>query len=75
MLAGILNISPIALLTPEIEDPDAEVLMSGTHSARAETMYLWLRGERSLADDKLDDFEREAFRRTSNPVWTYKEVR
>lgn len=70
--AAAMAVSPLALLTPEIEDPDAEVILSGTSYERAEDMYLWLRGDRSLTDEMLDDYERETFRRTSNPIWTYK---
>lgn len=70
--AAAMSVSPLALLTPEIEDPDAEVILSGTSYERAEDMYLWLHGDRSLTDELLDDYERETFRRTSNPIWTYK---
>ncbi|SLI42792.1 Uncharacterised protein [Mycobacteroides abscessus subsp. abscessus] len=70
--AAAMSVSPLALLTPESEDPDAQVTLSGTSPERAEDMYLWLRGERSITDDLLDDYERETFRRQSNPVWTYK---
>ncbi|WP_157897265.1 helix-turn-helix domain-containing protein [Mycobacteroides franklinii] len=70
--AAAMSVSPLALLTPEHEDPDAQVTLSGTSPERAEDMYLWLRGERSITDDLLDDYDRETFRRQSNPVWTYK---
>jgi len=73
-LAAALEVSPAALLTPITDDanPDAEVMLSGTSTERAEDMHLWLTGQRSLNADIMDDFEREAFRRRSNPVWTYK---
>lgn len=72
-LAAAVGVSPLALLTPipEGDDPDAEVLLSGTSHESAGDMYLWLKGERSLTDEMLDDFEREAFRRASNPPWTW----
>ncbi len=72
-LAAAVGVSPLALLTPipEGDDPDTEVLLSGTSYETAGDMYLWLKGERSLTDEMLDDFEREAFRRASNPPWTW----
>lgn len=73
-LAAALGVSPLALLTPipDDADPDAEVLLSGTSPERADDMYRWLRGDRSLTDEMLDDYEREGFRRMSNPPWTWK---
>lgn len=74
-LAAALGVSPLALLTPipDGDDPAAaEVILSGTSYETADTMYLWLKGERSLTDDMLDDHERETFRRGSNPPWTWK---
>lgn len=73
-IAAALGVSPLALLTPLPDDldPDAEVMLSGTSPERADDLYMWLKGERSLTDDMLDDFERESFRRMSNPPWTYK---
>lgn len=76
-LAAALDVSPLALLTPipDDADPDAEVMLSGTSPERAEDMHLWLRGDRPLNAHLMDDFEQEAFRRRSNPVWTYKKGR
>lgn len=73
-IAAALGVSPMALLTPITEDgdPDSEVMLSGTSPERADDMYQWLKGERSLTDDQLDDYERETFRRQSNPPWTWK---
>lgn len=75
-LAAALGVSPIALLTPLPDDgnPDGEVILSGTSPERADDMYRWLKGERSLTDEMLDDYEREGFRRRSNPTWTWKKV-
>ncbi|WP_459953100.1 helix-turn-helix domain-containing protein [Mycobacterium avium] len=76
-LAAALDVSPLALLTPipDDADPDAEVMLSGTSPERAVDIHLWLKGERPLNAHLLDDFEQEAFRRRSNPVWTYKKGR
>lgn len=75
-LAAALDVSPLALLTPiPDDDPDAEVMLSGTSPERAEDMHRWLRGDRPLNAHLMDDFEQEAFRRRSNPVWTYKKGR
>jgi transcriptional regulator with XRE-family HTH domain len=73
-LAAALGVSPIALLSPmpDDENPTAETALSGTSYETADAMYQWLRGERSLTDDMLDDYERETFRRRSNPPWTWK---
>lgn len=73
-LAAALGVSPVTLLTPipDDESPDTEVILSGTSPERASDMHLWLRGDRSLTDDMLDDFEREAFRRLANPPWTWR---
>ncbi|OKH71949.1 hypothetical protein EB73_09730 [Mycobacterium sp. SWH-M3] len=71
-LAAALGVSPLTLLLPHTDAPDTEVMLSGTSPERADDLYLWLRGERSLTDDLLDDWEREGFRRAANPSWTYK---
>ncbi len=73
-LAAALGVSPLALLAPipADDDPTAEVVLSGTSYETADAMYLWLRGDRSLTDEMLDDYEREGFRRMSNPPWTWK---
>ncbi|MFV8275840.1 helix-turn-helix domain-containing protein [Mycobacteroides abscessus] len=73
-LAAALGVSPLALLTPipEDENPDTDVLLSGTSWEKAGDMHLWLKGEQSLSHELLDDFEREAFRRASNPPWVWK---
>ncbi|OHT49657.1 Putative regulator or DNA-binding protein [Mycobacteroides abscessus subsp. massiliense] len=77
-IAAALGVSPITLLTPWVADgdadpdPGAEAMLSGTSPERAEDIYLWLRGDRSLTDELLDDFEREAFRRQVNPPWTWR---
>lgn len=72
-IAAALGVSPLALLTPIPDDgnPDGEVILSGTSPETADHLYLWLKGERSLTDDLLDDYERETFRRRSNPTWTW----
>ena len=70
-LAACLGVSPIALLNPEVSDPDAEVELSGTSPETAAAMTDWLRGEQSLTDELLDDHEREAFRRQSLPEWLW----
>lgn len=77
-VAAALGVSPITLLTPWIADdgadpdPSADVMLSGTSHERADSIYSWLRGDKSLTDDQLDDFEREAFRRQANPPWTWR---
>lgn len=71
-IAAALGVSPLALLTPLPDSPDAEVMLSGTSVETADDLYLWLKGERSLSHSELDDYERETFRRHSNPPWTYK---
>lgn len=73
-IAAALGVSPIALLTPlpDDGDPDGEVILSGTSPETAEHMYRWLRGDRPLAAELMDDYECETFRRRSNPPWTWK---
>lgn len=71
-LAACLGVSPIALLNPETSDPDATVELSGTSpETAAAALTDWLRGEKSLTDELLDDFEREKFRRTNLPEWMW----
>lgn len=77
-IAAAMGVSPIALLTPWVADdgadpdPNADVMLSGTSHERADSIYSWLRGDRSLTDEMLDDYDRETFRRQSNPPWTWK---
>ncbi|SIG65875.1 Putative regulator or DNA-binding protein [Mycobacteroides abscessus subsp. abscessus] len=73
-LAAALGVSPMTLLMPLPEDgnPDTEVTLSGTSPETARDMDLWLRGERSLTADLMDDWELEGFRRAANPPWTWK---
>lgn len=78
-LADALGVSPLALLIPqplgddgERADPDAEVRLTGTDPEPARDLAAWLRAERSLADDHLDDYERETYRRRSLPWWYWK---
>ncbi len=73
-LAAALGVSPMTLLMPlpEDGDPDAEVMLSGTSPETARDMDMWLRGERSLTADLMDDWELEGFRRAANPPWTWK---
>lgn len=80
-LAAALGISPIALLQPLAmgedgkPDPAAEVMLTGTSPETAAHMTDWLRGDRSLTDEMLDDFEREKFRRDSLPPWAWKKAK
>ncbi|MCB1257113.1 MAG: helix-turn-helix domain-containing protein [Microthrixaceae bacterium] len=75
-LAAALGVSPITLLTPldnpEHPDPEAETILSGTSYERAEDMYDWLRGEKSLTWDQMDGWEREGWRRRAAPKWAWK---
>lgn len=73
-LAAALGVSPITLLMPLPDDgnPDTEVMLSGTSPETARDMDAWLRGERSLTWELLDDWEREGFQRAANPPWTWK---
>ncbi|WP_079624574.1 helix-turn-helix domain-containing protein [Mycobacteroides abscessus] len=74
-LAVALGISPITLLMPYDEDgynDDNLVQLTGTEAVFGADLLRWLRGEAPLdlarrAD--LDDFEAEAFRRRSLPIW------
>lgn len=72
--AAALGVSPITLLMPQTDgdNPDTEVMLSGTSPETARDMDLWLRGERSLTASLMDDWELEGFRRLANPPWMWK---
>ncbi|WP_083082146.1 helix-turn-helix domain-containing protein [Mycolicibacter kumamotonensis] len=71
-LAVCLGVSPLALLTPLPEYPDAVIALTGTPSRPAASLYRWLRGEQALNDETLDAYERATFRRRSTPPWTWE---
>lgn len=77
-LAGALAVSPLALLTPLVEgddgraDPDAETRLAGVSAQPSRHLAAWLRADRALGDEDMDDYERETYRRRSLPWWYWK---
>ncbi|TYQ02036.1 UNVERIFIED_ORG: hypothetical protein L601_000800000500 [Gordonia westfalica J30] len=74
-LSAALAVSPITLLSPQLDLPDdtpVEVTGSGAHSARQ--VWEWLRANYPLeAETKFDSAPDNEFRRNNFPRWAFEE--
>jgi ABC-type tungstate transport system permease subunit len=73
-LATALDVSPIALLMPQVVTAaDEQVRLTGTEDTEGEGLLAWLQGEAPADRGQwTDSFEVEHFRRRSLPPWAWK---